>query len=662
MTAGPDGSDAFLIDGDAVVAQFVRRSPVLFVTFDNLATVGQYDPPRPWLDAWVERAGFSILGLIARRKDWYRNPETPRLLADLRERGLFHGFDRIVFCGASMGGYAALTYARLVPGALVLAFSPQTTLSPALVPFETRFRYGRRKWDWSGGDFLDGAEGIAQSPEVWVFHDPFVPEDRAHAMRLSGPAVRHVGCAHFGHRLLRQLKSCGVLDDVLRDIGEGRFDEPAFRRALRARRDVKAWRKELLRNAERRGHAALALWLADRFAAEDPTARFAREARDRLAAGAPPAVEERTVREGDPEPPFTGLILTARRALVVPERDHDTRLACGVLLADRSYCALSRGWIRAGRWTPPPRLAPGEPVDRLPGRHLFAGHMRGHFGHFLVESTARIWALPALEDRLDGVIYLPYRGAVKPTERAIEAMAPFFARLGLSLPIRTFGTAVEVEELHVPELGFGWLERYAGSPAYRRFMRERLGRGIAPEGGEKLYVSRSRLPSQRGGILGETVIEENLARAGFEVFHPEKHPLEVQIARYKAAREIVALDGSALHLAAFFLREGGRVAIVLRRSKANAADYVLQYRSFCGVTPDVIDVIARDWVSGDARRVDFRSVGELDFAALFARLGALGYVGPGFAPDLPSEAEVAEMLDAFSARRRQDFSAAGRRA
>jgi hypothetical protein len=84
---------------------------------------------------------------------------------------------------------------------------------------------------------------------------------------------------------------------------------------------------------------------------------------------------------------------------------------------------------------------------------------------------------------------------------------------------------------------------------------------------------------------------------------------------------------------------------------------VLQYRSFCGVTPDVIDVIAHDWVSERARRVDFRSVGELDFASLFSRLAALGYLSPGFSPRLPTEAEIAALRDDFAKRRREAFRA-----
>lgn len=352
---------------------------------------------------------------------------------------------------------------------------------------------------------------------------------------------------------------------------------------------------------------------------------------------------------------FSDRIDTLAGAFVVPERPHDVPLASGVLGADGSFLESSRAWIRARKSTPAPTLSPDEPVRDLPGRHLFAGHMRGHFGHFIVESTARLWALDVLGSEIASVLYLPYRGDLAGTRRAIRGQGRFFELMGVAAPIESHAEVLRVETLHVPELGFGWLERYAGSPRYRGFMRERLGAGIAPEGGERLYISRAGLMARRGGILGETVIEENLARAGYEIFRPEKHPLEQQIARYKAARSIVALDGSALHMAAFFFRPGGRVAIVFRRTNANFADYRLQYRSFCGVDPDRIEVIRRDWVSGDARRSDYRSVGELDFAALFARLAELGYVAPDFRPELPSQDEIAAMAGALAERRGEEM-------
>lgn len=336
---------------------------------------------------------------------------------------------------------------------------------------------------------------------------------------------------------------------------------------------------------------------------------------------------------------------------VVPERPHDAHHAEGVLRADRSYVEASRAWIRPRVCSQPPTLAPDEVVVDLPGRHLFAGHLRGHFGHFIVESTARLWALDELGGLIDSILYLPYRGQMKGMARCLADNRRFFELMGVEVPVDVHPTPLRVETVHVPDLGFGWLQRYAGSPRYRRFMRDRLGAAIAPEGAPDLYVSRAGLIAKRGGILGEAVIEDNLRRAGYEIFRPEKHPLDTQIARYKAARRIVALDGSALHLAASFVPEGGRVAIVLRRSRANVGDYQLQYRSFAGIESDCIDVVRRDWVSEDRNRVDYASVGELDFAALFARLAAAGYLPPGFRPELPDATAIAAMATSFAQRR-----------
>ena len=668
--------EAFLLRGGLVDAWFIRRSDVLLITFDNLGSIGEYAPPQPWLQGRAAKAGFSILGLMASRKDWYRNDDTPRLLIALRDAGLFAGFRRILLVGASMGGFAALTYASLIPGAVVLAFSPQTTLSRQIAPFERRYRYAARKWDWSSPAFLDAAEGASAAAEVHLVYDPFVREDKAHALRLTGPQVRHYPMGHMGHRAIRGIKTTGMLQTLIEGIATGSLDRQALAQGLRARRQDPSWQRALLAEAERRGHPRLALLAAQRLAQDNPENRFARRAARRLAAdgqemqapqasargvyggctgGDTPADSLRTVKNPAPSRPFRGEMAILHRALVVPERKDDIPLACGVLDATGTWCDLSKGWIRARKSYPKPTLMPQDRITDLPGTHLYAGHFRGHFGHFLVEATARLWALDHLGERPDSILYLPYRGQVAAIEKAIRDLNPFFTLLGLNMPIRTYGTIRRVERLIVPELGFGWGERYAGSPAYRAFMQGRLNAAAPAEGAENLYISRAKLNAQRGGILGETLIEENLARLGYEIFHPERHPLEVQIARYKAARRIVALDGSALHLAAYVLKPGAKVAMIKRRSRANVADYLLQFKSFCNVAIDVVDVVRTDWVAEGVTRSDYRSIGELDFAALFTQLAAQGYTPPDFRPDLPSQADIRAILDQYQDKRGQAF-------
>ncbi len=653
---------AFLIRRPLVDAHFTRRSDDLIVTFDNLSSVGQSDPAQPWLALRAERMGLSILGLIAKRKDWYRNPDAAALLTMLREAGLFAQFRRVTFVGASMGGYAALALAALVPGAHVLAFSPQSTLARDLVPFDRRYRYAQRAWDWTSPEHLDAAASVPRVASVTLVYDPFERADKLHAARLDGPNVRHIHTDHMGHRAIRVMKDAGGLDLLIQGIATGTFDALAYAQAARGRRRVLFWQRALLGEAERRGHLRLAAAAARRLSALAPEQRHGHRAAARLQALVSPGAAERIthVTAGDPQAPFTGAILHLHRALVVPERDHDAKLASGVLRADGSYCPLSRAWIRARKPTPAPTLSLDEPVGDLPGRYLFGGHFRGHFGHFLVESTARLWALDHLDGPVDGILYLPYRGQTGPVEAAMRGHQAFFDALGVSQPLKTFGTAMRVDELVLPELGFGWEDRYAGSPAYRRFMMDRLSAAAEPQGGDRLYISRARLPAARGGVLGETVIEENLARLGFDIFHPERHSIRDQIARYRAAKTVVALDGSALHLAAYVLPPQARVAMILRRSRANAADYILQYKSFLGITPSVIDVIRHDWVAGTANRADFRSVGELDFPRLFRCLKDLDLIPRGFRPDLPDRQSLQAMLAQLQDRRGEPFRILGK--
>jgi len=660
--------DAFLLRGGLVDAWFQRRSDVLLVTFDNLASVGEYHPPQPWLQMRGANAGLSILGIMASRKDWYRNDDTAPLIAALRDAGLFAQFRRVCFVGASMGGFAALAYSSLVPGSVVLAFSPQTSLSRKIARFDKRYRYAVKTWDWTTPAHLDAAEAVPLAAEVHVVFDPFVPEDRKHADRIKGACVHHIQAPHMGHRAIRQLKAVGVLQALVEGVANGTFDPLTHVRGYSARRGLAAWQKALFAEAAARGHWRMGLRAAEALLRQAPGSPMARKAVEMFRAGAPratsvanPAVAaspvlaaraDERIKIGPATGPFTGTILTLSQGLVVPERDGDAKLASGVLLGDGRWCKLSKAWIRVGKAMPAPTVGPAEPITDLPGRHLFAGHFRHHFGHFLVESTARLWALDHVP-RVDSILYLPYRGDA---DRGIDTHDSVFALLGIDTPRHAHPGILRVETLVVPELGFGWGDRYAGSPAYRAFMQGRLAH-VAPEGGERLYVSRAQLRAERGGVLGEAVIEAALARAGFEVFYPERHPVAMQIARYKAARQIVGLDGSALHLAAYVVRPDTRVTMILRRSKANTADYRLQFQSFAGITPGVIDAIRTDWVSGDARRADFQSVGELDFAAVFDRLRDLGHLPPDLRPDLPTMAEIAAMRAAFTTRRGKPFRA-----
>jgi hypothetical protein len=271
-------------------------------------------------------------------------------------------------------------------------------------------------------------------------------------------------------------------------------------------------------------------------------------------------------------------------------------------------------------------------ADHLPGRWIWGGVLLNHFGHFLTESLGRLWALDAVGGQVDGLIFVPKRDAADDdgAGAGMQAYHRLFLDLAkVDVPIRVLTRPTRVDLLEVPGQGFGIGPMAAGTAAFRAFMAARFARDVAPEGGPRLYISRSGLSALRGGILWETRLEELLAREGYEIFHPQHHPLDRQIARYKAARQIVALDGSALHLAAMSGARDQQVAVIKRRDSQASDSIVTHLAAFLGIRPDVIDVIRRDWVRSDRKRADRFSIGELDFAALGLALGRAGYVERG---------------------------------
>jgi hypothetical protein len=199
----------------------------------------------------------------------------------------------------------------------------------------------------------------------------------------------------------------------------------------------------------------------------------------------------------------------------------------------------------------------------------------------------------------------------------------------------------------VPEAGFSYGAAAKGSAAYKRFMRGRVAAGVAPNGPERIYISRAALPDQRGGVFGEELIEVLMTANGYHVYYPEQHDIPAQLATYRAARKVVALDGSALHMAAYALPDGAEVAMIRRRSSGPLDAITMHLSAFADARVQEVSVLRDDWVADDHGRVDYRSIGELDLAALEDRLAASGFIarGIGLAPLEP--AEIARRIEAM---------------
>lgn len=253
----------FLIRGDHANLWFEGGGDALVVSFDNLATIDEGWPRGPWAWKRLEPMGHSVLGVQSHAKDWFRQPTAPALLRGLEERGFFRRFRRVVLTGASMGGFAALNFAPLIPEARVLAFSPQTTMNKVIAPYEARFPFAVKRSNWEGMPFLDAAAAVPYIRRAVVVYDPFVPEDRAHAARLAGANVQLLPVPFATHEAIRVVLKTGTFPLLIDALIEGDAAGPEFWQAYRARRSVTKWQRALLAAAANRGRHGLVIRAAD---------------------------------------------------------------------------------------------------------------------------------------------------------------------------------------------------------------------------------------------------------------------------------------------------------------------------------------------------------------------------------------------------------------
>ncbi|MDB6455121.1 glycosyltransferase family 61 protein [Falsirhodobacter sp. 20TX0035] len=283
-----------------------------------------------------------------------------------------------------------------------------------------------------------------------------------------------------------------------------------------------------------------------------------------------------------------------------------------------------------------------EPTQTLRGRHVWAGILFHHFGHFVTESVSRLWAV---DNSFDSLIFVPKDMGRPVFYRLAGYQQELLTRFGITCPITIVTEPTRVETLVVPGQGFGLGDISLGTSRFRSFVRK-AGQDVAPAGERKIYLSRSGLPKKTGSFVGETAVERSLAQEGYRIYHPERESITDQLAQYKAATHILGADGSAFHLAGFVAQPAQKVGVILRRSAADYKNIVNQMTGM-GVTTEVLDHVRANWLRPGKAKPDDRSYGELDSATLAQDLADRGFIDrptDWLAPDPEDvEAELVEV-------------------
>ncbi|MGK9219080.1 MULTISPECIES: glycosyltransferase family 61 protein [unclassified Microbacterium] len=239
-----------------------------------------------------------------------------------------------------------------------------------------------------------------------------------------------------------------------------------------------------------------------------------------------------------------------------PESEHDV-LLMGVFDANGDYVERTVTDRRSGeRGAPLPREEHAQTVDDEPIQAVYAGKLHMHFGHFILESAARLWWAAAHPDV--EIVWTAEHDwqdeSFRPWQREILDI------LGVRNPIRFITRPTRFRTLHVPDIGYrydDWIH-----PDHARFLAQHRGPSAQP--GRRLWLSRGAIDS---GIrdLGSDAAERHLRAAGWTVVNPERMSVREQLDQISRAEVIGGEEGSAFHAILLLADVGARRFEVVRR-------------------------------------------------------------------------------------------------
>ncbi len=256
LEAAAQSTGGFHWESERNALAFIPGNHTLVVTFESERDVKSDGDRFPFEYETITGAlGFSVLGVMAKERNWYRDGFVQDAFDQLSAQGFFQAFGDVLFLGASMGGYGALAHASVAPKARVLAFSPQATLDRAVMPQDDRWGWTARL-DWTG---RYAAFDPKLTGDTYVIVDPAEPFDQAHAERLVGDTVWHLPARHMGHGMHKTLGQGGVMPELIAAAASGILTPTRFHQLKRARMDVPRYQGSLIRWAADQGRRRLAI-------------------------------------------------------------------------------------------------------------------------------------------------------------------------------------------------------------------------------------------------------------------------------------------------------------------------------------------------------------------------------------------------------------------
>ncbi len=293
-----------------------------------------------------------------------------------------------------------------------------------------------------------------------------------------------------------------------------------------------------------------------------------------------------------------GVILPAKKQI----NDENVPIFTGgVLDKDGNFVTMSQNW----RGETSGSLMQGYSIVRQDVEYsekeiIYAGLLVNHFGHFLMESTNRLWYWLEHQELELAFILSKKQPATKQFWEFIELLGIPRERVHLIKKTCRFA------KVYVPAPSHTFCHAYN-----EKFLApfQYISSKVVGEQAKKIYLSRTKL-TKGDRCLGEDIIEKLFKDNGFKIIYPEKLPLKKQIAYIKGAETIAGVSGTAMHLEVF--ASSGIQSFILERSDMSVQEQTIVHQALnadwysigANMNPFAIDHAIGPWLLGITEEFD----------------------------------------------------------
>lgn len=205
-------------------------------------------------------------------------------------------------------------------------------------------------------------------------------------------------------------------------------------------------------------------------------------------------------------------------------------------------------------------------VRHYSGKYVWLGQIHDHFGHFIISSLSRIWALNVLPKE----VLIAYVGPDKENIFNKPYMKYIFEVLGVNkdrfVNINNMGF---FENIYIPERSLN--ENHSIHQIYAdslKFSNEIL----YSENDDYIYISKHNLKKGVMSIDNEEEVCNILSKNGIKIITPETISFKEQISVWENNRNFVGFSSSAFHMSNFF---SGKNIISINRNNIASSNHLL---------------------------------------------------------------------------------------